>query len=258
MVVAHEVEFIGYNHPDGRRTYLRSLCFVLQNAIRKVFPDKVLIVDHSLPSGLYCTVNEPELKEDGRRTALKIDTQALTRIKEEMHSLVERDLPFRKEKMACDKAERLFLANHQPDKAELLKSLGEFICSVYFLDGQIDTFHGPLLPSTGYLKVFDIVPFAEGFCLQFPCTGDFDRVIPVKSQSKIAATLAKYSDWCSVIRVNGIGTLNSAISNGQAINLINMAESLHKGGVYRRSFVERKDVFFAQDSSPMPGFGSRA
>ena len=180
MVVAHEVEFIGYNHPDGRRTYLRSLCFVMQNAIRKVFPDKVLIVDHSLPSGLYCTVNEPELKEDGRRTALKIDTQALTRIKEEMHSLVERDLPFRKEKMACDKAERLFLANHQPDKAELLKSLGEFICSVYFLDGQIETFHGPLLPSTGYLKVFDIVPFAEGFCLQFPCTGDFDRVIPVK------------------------------------------------------------------------------
>ena len=241
MVVAHEVEFIGYNHPDGRRTYLRSLCFVLQNAIRKVFPDKVLIVDHSLPSGLYCTVNEPELKEDGRRTALKIDTQALTRIKEEMYSLVERDLPFRKEKMACDKAERLFLANHQPDKAELLKSLGEFICSVYFLDGQIDTFHGPLLPSTGYLKVFDIVPFAEGFCLQFPCTGDFDRVIPVKSQSKIAATLAKYSDWCSVIRVNGIGTLNSAISNGQAINLINMAESLHE-----RNYAAIADQIYAQ------------
>ena len=241
MVVAHEVEFIGYNHPDGRRTYLRSLCFVLQNAIRKVFPDKVLIVDHSLPSGLYCTVNEPELKEDGRRTALKIDTQALTRIKEEMHSLVERDLPFRKEKMACDKAERLFLANHQPDKAELLKSLGEFICSVYFLDGQVDTFHGPLLPSTGYLKVFDIVPFAEGFCLQFPCTGDFDRVIPVKSQSKIAATLAKYSDWCSVIRVNGIGTLNSAISNGQAINLINMAESLHE-----RNYAAIADQIYAQ------------
>ena len=241
MVVAHEVEFIGYNHPDGRRTYLRSLCFVLQNAIRKVFPDKVLIVDHSLPSGLYCTVNEPELKEDGRRTALKIDTQALTRIKEEMHSLVERDLPFRKEKMACDKAERLFLANHQPDKAELLKSLGEFICSVYFLDGKIDTFHGPLLPSTGYLKVFDIVPFAEGFCLQFPCTGDFDRVIPVKSQSKIAATLAKYSDWCSVIRVNGIGTLNSAISNGQAINLINMAESLHE-----RNYAAIADQIYAQ------------
>lgn len=241
MVVAHEVEFIGYNHPDGRRTYLRSLCFVLQNAIRKVFHDKVLIVDHSLPSGLYCTVNEPELKEDGRRTALKIDTQALTRIKEEMHSLVERDLPFRKEKMACDKAERLFMANHQPDKAELLRSLGEFICSVYFLDGQIDTFHGPLLPSTGYLKVFDIVPFAEGFCLQFPCTGDFDRVIPVKSQSKIAATLAKYSDWCSVIRVNGIGTLNSAISNGQAINLINMAESLHE-----RNYAAIADQIYAQ------------
>ena len=30
----HEVTFIGYNHPDGRRTYIRSLCFLLQHAVR--------------------------------------------------------------------------------------------------------------------------------------------------------------------------------------------------------------------------------
>ena len=58
LAMTHEVEFIGYNHPDGRRTYLRSLCFVLQNAVRELFPDKVLVIDHSLPSGLYCKVIE--------------------------------------------------------------------------------------------------------------------------------------------------------------------------------------------------------
>lgn len=228
LSMSHEVEFIGYNHPDGRRTYLRSLCFVLQNAVRKLFPDKVLIVDHSLPSGLYCNICDVELREDGRRVPVRLSDADLAAIKKRMHEIVEADMPFVKKKMEASAAEALFEKNNQPDKAELQKSLGKFICSVYFLDGQVDTFHGPLLPSTGYLKVFDLLPFANGFCLQFPSEGDFSKVIPVKTQSKIAATLAAYSDWCSIVRVNGIGTLNRAITEGNAVRLINLSEALHE------------------------------
>lgn len=228
LSMSHEVEFIGYNHPDGRRTYLRSLCFVLQNAVRELFPDKVLIVDHSLPSGLYCNICDVELREDGRRVPVRLSDADLAAIKKRMHEIVAADMPFVKKKMEASAAEALFEKNNQPDKAELQKSLGKFICSVYFLDGQVDTFHGPLLPSTGYLKVFDLLPFANGFCLQFPSEGDFSKVIPVKTQSKIAATLAAYSDWCSIVRVNGIGTLNRAITEGNAVRLINLSEALHE------------------------------
>ena len=228
LSMSHEVEFIGYNHPDGRRTYLRSLCFVLQNAVRELFPDKVLIIDHSLPSGLYCNICDVELREDGRRVPVRLSDADLAAIKSRMHEIVDADIPFIKKKMEASAAEALFEKNNQPDKAELQKSLGKFICSVYFLDGQVDTFHGPLLPSTGYLKVFDLLPFANGFCLQFPSEGDFSKVIPVKTQSKIAATLAAYSDWCSIVRVNGIGTLNRAITEGNAVRLINLSEALHE------------------------------
>lgn len=228
LSMSHEVEFIGYNHPDGRRTYLRSLCFVLQNAVRELFPDKVLIIDHSLPSGLYCNICDVELREDGRRVPVRLSDADLAAIKKRMHEIVDADMPFVKKKIEASAAEALFEKNNQPDKAELQKSLGKFICSVYFLDGQVDTFHGPLLPSTGYLKVFDLLPFANGFCLQFPSEGDFSKVIPVKTQSKIAATLAAYSDWCSIVRVNGIGTLNRAITEGNAVRLINLSEALHE------------------------------
>lgn len=228
LSMSHEVEFIGYNHPDGRRTYLRSLCFVLQNAVRELFPDKVLIIDHSLPSGLYCNICDVELREDGRRVPVRLSDADLAAIKKRMHEIVAADMPFVKKKIEASAAEALFEKNNQPDKAELQKSLGKFICSVYFLDGQVDTFHGPLLPSTGYLKVFDLLPFANGFCLQFPSEGDFSKVIPVKTQSKIAATLAAYSDWCSIVRVNGIGTLNRAITEGNAVRLINLSEALHE------------------------------
>lgn len=255
LSMSHEVEFIGYNHPDGRRTYLRSLCFVLQNAVRELFPDKVLIIDHSLPSGLYCNICDVELREDGRRVPVRLSDADLAAIKSRMHEIVDADMPFIKKKMEASAAEALFEKNNQPDKAELQKSLGKFICSVYFLDGQVDTFHGPLLPSTGYLKVFDLLPFANGFCLQFPSEGDFSKVIPVKTQSKIAATLAAYSDWCSIVRVNGIGTLNRAITEGNAVRLINLSEALHErkyAAIADQIFARRdkvKAVFIAGPSS---------
>lgn len=255
LAITHEVEFIGYNHPDGRRTYLRSLCFVLQNAVRELFPDKVLVIDHSLPSGLYCKVIETRKQEDGRCRTLALTQEQLASVKSRMQEIVSADMPFRKEKMDAVTAEKMFEENNQPEKAELQKSLGKFICSVYFLDGHADTFHGPLLPSTGYLKVFDLLPFAEGFCLQFPSEGDFSKVIPVKTQSKIAATLAEYSDWCSIIRINGIGALNKAISEGHAVELINLSEALHerKYAAIADQIYERrgrvKAVFIAGPSS---------
>lgn len=255
LAMTHEVEFIGYNHPDGRRTYLRSLCFVLQNAVRELFPDKVLVIDHSLPSGLYCKVIETRKQEDGRCRTLALTQDQLSSIKSRMQEIVSADMPFRKEKMDAVTAEKMFEENNQPEKAELQRSLGKFICSVYFLDGHADTFHGPLLPSTGYLKVFDLLPFAEGFCLQFPSEGDFSKVIPVKTQSKIAATLAEYSDWCSIIRINGIGALNKAISEGHAVELINLSEALHErkyAAIADQIYARRgqvKAVFIAGPSS---------
>lgn len=255
LAMTHEVEFIGYNHPDGRRTYLRSLCFVLQNAVRELFPDKVLVIDHSLPSGLYCKVIETRKQEDGRCRTLALTQEQLASVKSRMQEIVSADMPFRKEKIDAVTAEKMFEENNQPEKAELQKSLGKFICSVYFLDGHTDTFHGPLLPSTGYLKVFDLLPFAEGFCLQFPSEGDFSKVIPVKTQSKIAATLAEYSDWCSIIRINGIGALNKAISEGHAVELINLSEALHErkyAAIADRIYERRgqvKAVFIAGPSS---------
>lgn len=255
LAMTHEVEFIGYNHPDGRRTYLRSLCFVLQNAVRELFPDKVLVIDHSLPSGLYCKVIETRKQEDGRCSTLALTQEQLASVKSRMQEIVSADMPFRKEKIDAVTAEKMFEENNQPEKAELQRSLGKFICSVYFLDGHADTFHGPLLPSTGYLKVFDLLPFAEGFCLQFPSEGDFSKVIPVKTQSKIAATLAEYSDWCSIIRINGIGALNKAISEGHAVELINLSEALHerKYAAIADQIYERrgqvKAVFIAGPSS---------
>ena len=227
MVMSHEIEFIGYNHPDGRRCYIRSLCFVLQKAVRELFPDKILVIDHSLPSGLYCELKESVRREDGHRPVYFLKDEEIDRLKARMQEIIAADLPFGKTKIPAEDAIRIYEGQHQRHKAELLRSLGKFIANVYTLDGLTDTFYGPLVPSTGYLKTFDLNGFGNGLCLQPPILNDFSKVMPMRRQSKIAATLAEYSHWCSIIGIHGIGELNQAIQAGKAVDIINIAEALH-------------------------------
>ncbi len=239
IMMSHHIEFIGYNHPDGRRTYTRSLCFVLQNAVRKLYPDKTLVIDYSLPSGLYCEIHEQTKPGKGLPQVYFLTDEELESIKATMQEIIDESYPFHKIKMTVDEAVGIFNENGQPDKAELLTSLGKFIYSTYVLDGNIDTFYGPLVPSTGYLQIFDITGFNNGFCLQYPEEGKTNKVTPMKRQSKIAASLQEYSDWCEITGVRGVGTLNKAIIDGKAVELINLAEALHE-----RKYADIADIIY--------------
>ena len=244
IINPHNVRFVGYDHPDGRRTYIRSLCFVLQNVVRKMFPDKVLAIDYSLPSGLYCEIREIGTTEEGRPQAYGVTDAQLQEIEDGMLSIIEADLPFRKTMMNLEECERVFGRNNQFAKVNLLKTLGRPYNNVYFLDGQADTFYGPLAPSTGVLTVFNIMGFNDGFCLQYPMDGDPGRVLPMKRQSKLATALKEHSDWCSIMGVSGVGKLNSKVLSGEVVDLINLSEALHE-----RKYADIADQIYARRDS---------
>ena len=240
----HTVRFIGYDHPDGRRTYIRSLCFVLQNVVRELFPDKILVIDYSLPSGLYCEIREKEVQSDGRPCIYPVSDDEIEKILVRMHEIVAADLPFRKVKMTPDEAVALFEANGQQEKVNLLRSTGRLLCSVYFLDGQADTFYGPLVSSTGCLNTFDLMGFGDGFCLQYPMDGSSGKVLPMKKQVKLAGALKEHSDWCAIMGVKGVGALNKTVKDGEIIDLINLSEALHE-----RKYADIADMIYARRDS---------
>ncbi len=225
----HRVEFIGYNHPEGRRTYIRSLSFLAQRAARSLFPEKVFKINHSLPSGLYCKFR-----------AEKIADENIKLMKEEMRRLVKEDLPFTHKTILSSEAEALFEAQNQRLKAGLQRSLGTYFCTVYYLDGVADNFYGPLVPSTGYLKVFDLMPFHHGFCLQYPSDEDITRPIARQKQIKLTTTLKEYGYWCKTTGVVGVGALNGRLMDGKAVELINLCEARQE-----RSYAELADKIYA-------------
>ena len=215
----HRVEFIGFNHPEGRRCYFRSLSFLAQRAARSLFPEKKFKINHSLPSGFYCKFRGENVADED-----------IMRLREEMRRLVALDLPFTHKKMQSGEASALYRAQNQPLKAALQESLGSYFCSVYYLDGVADNFYGPLVPSTGYLKVFDLMPFHHGFCLQYPSDDDITRTIPRLKQKKLTVTLKEYGYWCKATGVVSVGALNKLLLSGGAVELINLCEARQERG----------------------------
>ena len=240
----HSVEFLGYNHPDGRRTYLRSLSFLAQRAARTLFPDRVFKINHSLPSGLYCKLR-------GER----ITDEQILALRQEMRRLVSLDLPFTMKEMPAAEAMELFESQNQRLKADLIRSVGQFYCKVNFLDGVADNFYGALVPSTGYLEVFDLMPFHHGFCLQYPSDEDITRTIARQKQMKLTTTLKEYGYWCKATGVVSVGALNRRLLDGGAVSLINLCEARQERGyadLADRIYAQRdhvKIVFLAGPSS---------
>ena len=146
--------------------------------------------------------------------------------------------------MSLDECCRIYERQHQTEKVDLMKTIGRFNYNVYTLDGYVDTFYGPLIPSTGMLSTFDLIGFNDGFILQYPMDGDMGKVLPMKRQSKLATALKEHSDWCSIMGVRGVGKLNKAVLSGKVIDLINLSEALHE-----RKYAEIADQIYARRGS---------
>lgn len=235
LYMAHSVEFLDYSHPDGRRCYKRSIYFLLQKAIKDLYPNKLLILDYTLPNGGYGEIvdapsgsNHYESLKIKMESAMELTEEEVARIKVRMQEIVAEDIPIVKKKLGNSEAVQLFTANRQFDKARLIKDLGHFFVSVYFIGDYADTFYGPMLHSTGKIKKFNLIKYNRGFCVQFPSVLPPYGVQTVKYQERLFNVFKENSNWCSILGVKDIATVNAAITAGYGKQLIQIAEALHE------------------------------
>lgn len=98
IYMPHQVKFIDYTDRDGQRCYSRSLIFVLQRAIAKLYPQYSLIVDYNMQNGMYCELRELEQEEGESPKVVALSEDEIDKIRETMQELINADLPFTREK----------------------------------------------------------------------------------------------------------------------------------------------------------------
>ena len=213
------VEFIDITHSAGIRMYVSSLFFLIQKAVRDEMPSCRLRVSHSVSRGYYCEIagyDQP------------IEYPLIFRIVERMRQLVARDVPFESRTVTLQDAVAIFASQADPEKVQLLESRPRLYTTLYGLDGIWDYFFEPLVPSTGYLEVFDVVKYYEGMLLMVPQQRAPHVIEELVVQNKMFEIFREYQDWVGVLGIQDAGTINRKVIDGRAGELIKVSEALHE------------------------------
>ena len=201
-----DIEFLDVRDQSGMRTYVRSLCFVLFKAVTELFPEGKLFVEHPVSKGYFCNL----------RIGRPVELEDVMRIKQRMQEIIAEDIPYHRIECHTTEAVRIFSERGMNDKVRLLETSGSLYTYYYTLGDTVDYYYGNLLPSTGYLKLFDIVKYYDGLLLR----------IPSRENPEVLEDVVKQEKMLDVFK--NAGDFNLACEVGHATDLINVAEALQE------------------------------
>ena len=234
-----DVEFLDAREGSGHRVYVRSLSFVLYKATQDVFPGSKLFIEHSLCRGYYCNFkkkdNEPLTDDDVKS------------IRQRMQEIIDIDIPFHRTEGTTEETIRVFTERGFTDKVKLLETSGQIYSDYYTLGDTADYYYGPLVPSAGYLKVWDLERYEDGLLLRVPDWNNPLKLAEKVDQPKTFEMFAEKTRWDIIMRLSNAGDVNKAIKRGYASELIQVSEALQEKKVVQiaeeieRRFHREKD-----------------
>lgn len=213
-----DVEFLDVRNPSGMRTYVRTLCFILYKAVSEIFPEGKLYVEHPVSKGYFCNL----------RIGRPIELEDVQAVKQRMQEIIAEDIPFHRTECHVTEAVRVFSERGMKDKVKLLESSGALYTYYYTLGNTVDYYYGNLLPSTGFIKLFDLVKYYDGLLLRIPNKENPNVLEDVVKQEKMLDVFKEHLRWNHIMGLSNIGDINLASQEGHATDLIKVAEALQE------------------------------
>lgn len=228
----------------GHKTYVRTATMLLMKAIRDVCPDtlKKCSVEYTIGHGYYVR------PEDG----VTVSAQDVEKIRQRMHELVQAKQKIHKRSYPVADAIELFKEQGMRDKEILFKYRRSSYVNVYEMDGYYDYYYGYMLPHAGYVKYFDLIPYAKGMMLLLPQKENPVQVEPFIPREKLFATLEESADWGRKVGIENVGDLNEMICQGKLSDmiLVQEAEQERRIGEIAKDIVKRGGVKFIMIAGP--------
>lgn len=215
-----DIEFLDYRTYSGRSAYCRSLCFLLSKAARDVFPGCRIYMRRPISKGYFCSL----IKPDGFGT----DADDVTRIRKRMHEIVKEDLPFYRQEVQADEATSVFARDGRSDVTKLIGTTRPVYVDYYTLGGSADYYYDTLVPSSGYLDVWELERYRSGMLLRVPDRHHPEQLAPFFEQPKTFEVFAENIHWNAIMKLDSVGDVNIACQKGKASELIQVAEALQE------------------------------
>jgi uridine kinase len=227
------VRYITNKDAEGANIYRESLSHLLHAAFIDITKEKATLkIEHSLNKGyFYSYISKKSLTE----TLVK-------KIENRMTELVSKDIRFVKRECEVEDALDIFEKAGAWDRFYLLKYLSIPKVTLYELLGCINLGQGPLVPSTGYLKLFSLNYYPPGMILTFPRTDRPKELPSSPEQKKLFQIYSEQRAWSKILDVDSAGKLNRSIINRKIDNLTWVSEGLHEKKISQVADIITKNV----------------
>lgn len=212
------IRFLDTNNIDGYRTYSRSLTLIFIMACEELYDNCRVTIEHSLSNGLYCEVHTNKILTERDKDD----------IKKKMQEIIDKDYPIEKNVITKKEAIELFKKHNMPSKAELLDYKEYDDVKIYKCNNHVDHFYGHMLPSTGHLKVFDLIEYEGGFILIGPSEDNKHKLKEFIPQPKLSNIYREMENWSKLMSVDTVLSLNKIIESNKYGDLIRTVEALQE------------------------------
>lgn len=208
---------IALSDPEGVRIYRRSLCFLASAAIAAIDPERKIVVGHSLGDG-YVYYAEDDAP---------IDDAFPEKLENAMRRLVDADIPIVRRVMSYSDALAYFTAADQRSTVHLLEHSNRARIPVHTLGEYTDLSHGPVVPNTGVLRYFAVIPYAPGFILRYPPESSPTTIRAFHDSELLSSIYQEYRSWGKILGIRSVGDLNNHVVENRITEFIRVAEALH-------------------------------
>ncbi|MBQ8307093.1 MAG: nucleoside kinase [Blautia sp.] len=240
-----ELRFVRATDPIGHLTYRRSAVFLLLKAIFDVGGRRYIdraVIHYSFGNALYFTIEgETGLSEE-----------MLAKVKERMQELAEEDIPILKRTLRTDDAIALFHRHHMYDKEKLFHYRRGSTVNVYSLENFDDYYYGFMLPSTGYIRCFDLQLYDKGFLLVLPWRTEPETLQPVHIIEKLYQVQKESQDLGERLQVATVSDLNEQITREGVRSTLLIQEAIHEAHIssIADEIIRRGNVRFVMIAGP--------
>ena len=212
-----EIEFINRQDKDGRIIYIRGLLFLMSKAFSEVYPDALLTVNYQLSNAMYGSVDNMQVTEE-----------VIANVKAKMQEIIDKDLPITKVMMTQEEAEE-FYKKEASVRGRLQTDIDKEKVSLYYCEDYYNYFYGTMPISTGFAKIYDLVPYRNGFLVKYPSIAEPDIIQPNVDSLKLVSAMDEYDEINKLMKINTVYRLNKKIREPKGEKeLILISEALHE------------------------------